>query len=182
MQFEFGGPTNGIFQSGFVVKNLEETMEQFTRRLRVGPWTTMRGVRPQGQTYRGAPATAALDVAFAFGGHMLYELIQPADDEPSVYQEAIKARGYGFHHFGYATTSFDDDAAALNDQGYEAVSTAEVPGLRLAYFDTSDILPGLTELIESNDALDVSFTEIWRASIGERGEAAPPPPAPPSDS
>jgi hypothetical protein len=181
MQFDFGGPTNGIFQSGFIVEDLDASMEQFSQRLRVGPWTTMRGVGPQGQTYRGAPATAKLDVAFAFGGHMLYELIHPADDEPSIYQEAIKANGYGFHHFGYATTSFDEDVAALQEEGYEVVSTAEVPGLRLAHFDTRDILPGLTELIEASDSVNSSFTGIWRASIGH-GEPESAPPAPPSDS
>lgn len=182
MQFDFGGPTNGVFQSGFVVEDLDASMEQFSERLKIGPWTTMREVGPQSQTYRGAPATATISVAFAFGGHMLYELIQPLDDEPSVYQEAIKAHGYGFHHFGHATTRFDEDAAALNEQGYQAIATAEGPGLRLAYFDTSDILPGLTELIEANESANSAFTGIWRASIGEGGEAAPPPPAPRSAS
>ncbi len=181
MQFDFGGPTNGVFQAGFVVEDLDASMAQFSKRLGIGPCTTMLGVSPQGQMYRGAPASAKLNVAFAFGGHMLYELIQSADGNPSVYQESIQERGYGFHHFGYATTSFDEDQAALNEQGYEAIATAEAPGLRLAYFDTRDILPGLTELIEANHSVNSSFTGIWLASMGASEQAAPPP-APPTDS
>jgi hypothetical protein len=180
MQFDFGAPTDGIFQTGFVVEDLDASIEQFSTRLSVGPWTTMRNVSPEGSLYQGEPARAALHVGFAFAGHMLYELIQPADDHPSVYQDVIKERGYGFHHFGYATTTYDDDVAAMRAQGYEIAAGIEIPDLRLAYFDTRDVLPCMTELIEANDAVNASFTGIWKASLGASGDAAPAPPAPPS--
>jgi hypothetical protein len=180
MQFDFGAPTDGIFQTGFIVEDLDTAIEQFSARLRVGPWTTMRDVSPQGSFYRGEPAQATLHVGFGFAGHMLYELIQPADDHPSVYREVIQERGYGFHHFGYATTTFDDDVATMRAQGYEMAAGIEIPDLRLAYFDTRDVLPGMTELIEANEAVNASFTGIWKASLGAADGAAPPPPAPPS--
>jgi hypothetical protein len=178
--FDFGQPTDGIFQTAFVVEDLDAAIEQFSGRLGVGPFTTMRSVGTQGQLYRGEPSQAALHVGFGFCGHMVYELIQPADDFPSVYREVIDERGYGFHHFGYATPAFDDGVATMRAQGYEIASSAEAPGVRLATFDTRDILPGMVELIEATEAVNDSFTAIWRASIGEGGVPAPPPPAPPS--
>lgn len=180
MLFDFGQPTDGIFQTAFVVEDLDAAIEQFSARLGVGPWTTMRAVGPQGAYYRGEPAKATVHVGFGFAGHMLYELIQPADDLPSVYREVIEQRGYGFHHFGYATPTFDEAVAAMRAQGYEIVASLQIPNLRLAYFDTRDILPGMTELVEANEAVNASFTAMWKASIGAGGEPAPPPPAPPS--
>jgi len=109
---------------------------------------------------------------------MLYELIQPADDLPSVYREVIDERGYGFHHFGYATPVFDEAVATMRAQGDEANGSIEVPGVRLAYFDTRDALPGMIELIEASEEVNASFTAIWKASIG-KGDT-PAPPAPPS--
>jgi hypothetical protein len=111
---------------------------------------------------------------------MLYELIQPADDLPSVYREVIEQRGYGFHHFGYATPAFDEAVANMHAHGYETVASLKIPDLRLAYFDTRDVLPGMIELIEANEAVNASFTAMWKASIGSGDAPAPPPPAPPS--
>jgi hypothetical protein len=180
MLFDFGQPTDGIFQTAFVVEDLDAAIEQFSARLRVGPWTTMRAVGPHGSFYRGEPAKAAVHVGFAFGGHMLYELIQPADDLPSVYREVIEQRGYGFHHFGYATPAFDEAVADMHAHGYETVASLKIPDLRLAYFDTRDVLPGMIELIEANESVNASFTAMWKASIGSGDAPAPPPPAPPS--
>ena len=71
MQFDFGQPTDGIFQTAFVVEDLDAAIEQFSARLRVGPWTTVRDVGPQGARYRGEPAQATLHVGFGFAGHMV---------------------------------------------------------------------------------------------------------------
>jgi hypothetical protein len=83
---------------------------------------------------------------------MTYELVQLADDAPSVYRDVVDDRGYGFHHFGYGTPDFDKAVAAMHAEGYQAVSSLETPELRLAIFDTRDVLPGMTELIEVKEA------------------------------
>ena len=119
-------------------------------------------------------------VAFGFSGHLVYELIQQVNDVPSPYREVIDDRGYGFHHFGYATPAFDEAVAGMNVAGFENVGSLEIPDLRLAYFDTRDVLPGMVELIEANESVNATFTAMWKASIGERGEPAPAPTAPPS--
>ena len=65
-------------------------------------------------------------VGFGFAGHMLYELIQPADDLPSVFREVVEQRGYGFHHFGYATPAYDEAVANMHAHGYETVASLKV--------------------------------------------------------
>jgi len=166
MLFDFGQPTNGIIQMAFVVEDLDPAMTQFTDRLGVGPWTVLRNFAGSEARYHGEPTEARAHVALGFGGHMQYELIQPADDLPSVHRDVISERGYGFHHFGYATTSFDDTVRAMNATGYATAFSATVePGSRVAYFDTRDVLPGMTELMEAGDALNAAFTRMYQASI-----------------
>ncbi len=152
MTLDRGRPTVGIFQIAFVVEDLDLAIEQFSTRFQVGPWRTFRDVGPEGALYRGEPARARLGVAFGFAGHMTYELVQPVDDAPSVYRDVIDDRGFGFHHFGYGTKDFDDAVAAMHVDGYQAVGSLELPDLRLAIFDTRDVMPGMTELIEVSDA------------------------------
>jgi Glyoxalase/Bleomycin resistance protein/Dioxygenase superfamily len=179
MNFDFGQPTDGIFQTGFVVEDIDVAMQQFTERLGIGPWAVMRNISTEGTFYRGRPSEAVLNVAFGFSGHMAYELIQAVNDAPSAFRDVIESRGYGFHHFGRATTSFDADVEAMTAQGFDLVTSADFPGLRLAMFDTRDVLPGMSELIEANDSVDATFTGIWKASLGEREATAPAFPTPP---
>ena len=180
MLFDFGQPTDGIFQSGFIVEDIDIAIEHFAARLNIGPWTTIRDVGPHGATYRGESAQAIVHVAFGFSGHLVYELIQQVNDVPSLYREVIDDRGYGFHHLGCATPAFDQAVTAMGAAGFENVGGLEIPDLRLAYFDTSDVLPGMVQLIEASESVNASFTAMWKASIGERGEPAPAPTAPPS--
>jgi hypothetical protein len=106
----------------------------------------------------------------AFAGHMLVELIQPNDDKPSVYREAIDTRGYGFHHFGVGTLDYDVELARHLDQGHELAFQAWVPtGGRVGYVDTTAELPGYLELIEMDEATDTAFTRFYAASLGWDG-------------
>jgi len=93
MLFDFGQPTDGIFQSGFIVEDIDVAIEQFSARLKIGPWTTIRDVGPHGATYRGEPAQAIVHVAFGFSGHLVYELIQQVNDVPSPYPRCDRRSG-----------------------------------------------------------------------------------------
>jgi hypothetical protein len=155
MLSDWGRPTNGIFQTAFVVEDLDLAIEQFSARLDVGPWTILRDVGPEGAVYRDEPAQATLHVAFGFSGQMrmTYELVQPADDAPSVYRDVVNDRGYGFHHFGYGTPTFDTAVATMHTEGYQTIGSLDTPEIRLAIFDTRDVVPGLIELIEVKDTV-----------------------------
>lgn len=169
MLFDFGQPTTGVIQIAFTVPDLDQAMAEYADRLAIGPWTVLRdfaGGRPR---YHGQPTPARAHIALGFGGHMQYELIQPADDHPSVHRDVIRDRGHGFHHFGVATPDFDASVSAMVARGYQTVFTDEVaPGARVAYFDTRDVLPGMTELLEAGPALNATFTGMFQQSVAHR--------------
>ena len=107
---------------------------------------------------------------------MQYELIEPADDLPSVHRDVVAERGYGFHHFGRATTSFDADVAAMTATGYPVAFSASVgPQGRVAYFDTRDVLPGMTELLEAGPSLNSTFTSMYLRAAAETAGVQPRP-------
>ncbi len=148
MLSDWGRPTEGIFQTAFVVEDLDAAIQHFSSRLYVGPWTILRDVDPRGAVYRGLPALATLHVAFGFGGHMTYELVQPVDDAPSVYRDVIEDRGYGFHHFGYGhRTSITQSRRCTLTVTRQSVASRRLTFvLRFSIPETT--LPGMTELIE----------------------------------
>ena len=50
-----------------------------------------------------------------FAGRMQIELLQPLDEEPSVYKELLDRSGPGFHHLGVASEDIDADVASIED-------------------------------------------------------------------
>ncbi len=172
--FGFGQPTNSIIQYAYVVPDIHIAMQEWSNTLGLGPWYIAEdfGVGADSM-YRGEPAKALLDVALSFSGHIQVELIQMKDDNPSVFKETVSAQGgFGFHHYGRATTNFDDDHASYLSQGYEVLFTDRAPpnGNRIAYFDKRDGLPGMIELMEADAGLDELFTKIYESSIGWDGD------------
>lgn len=59
-----------------------------TGELGVGPWFVNERIGDEGSIYRGEPGKADFALALAFSGHMMAELIQSLDDEPSNYKDA----------------------------------------------------------------------------------------------
>ncbi|WCP14870.1 hypothetical protein sphantq_03320 [Sphingobium sp. AntQ-1] len=162
----FGQPDDGIIQMAYTVPDLDAAMQSFTADLRVGPWFVFRQLSGPNPLYRGVQSHARNDIALGFAGHMQIELIQPLDDQPSVYKETIAVKGHGFHHFGVATRTFDRACAAHSAKGYDLAFTDAVEGVgRIAYFDTRGVLPGMLELIEASSELEALFGMIHAASV-----------------
>ena len=120
-----------------------------------------------GQTYRGEESTADITIGMGFAGHMLIELIQPLDNNPSVYRETIALRGYGFHHFGIACADVDADSLAYQRRGYHEAFRAAVPtGGEVVYLDNgSGPQWGFLELLPVTPGMDETFTRFWKASL-----------------
>src|SRR5208282_5664144 len=112
----FGQPDDGIIQSAYVVKDIRESINHWVRDLKVGPWFLIEHFQGEDAKYRGGPSNADSALAMSFAGHMMIELIQQYNDAPSVYRETIDKRGYGFHHWGVATSNFDRDVERYRAQ------------------------------------------------------------------
>jgi len=160
----FGQPDVGIIQMAYVVPDLRAAIAHWTGTLRVGPWFVLEHFTGDDPVYRGQPSKAQVALAMSFSGHMNLELIQPKNEAPSVYREMIERRGYGFHHWGVATWSFDAAVAQYESAGYALAFRAAVPsGGRVGYMDTTRVLPGYTELIELGGAFEEVFGRFHRA-------------------
>jgi Glyoxalase/Bleomycin resistance protein/Dioxygenase superfamily len=175
----FGQPRGGIFQIAYIVADLDSALEQWTRRLRVGPFFVFPGFTLDQLEYRGQPSRLDITLACGYTGSICIELIEQHDDAPSVYRDVATTTGFGFHHCGIITASFDADLARLRDTGAALAmhGVAPGPGARVAYLDTRGALPGMTELIEQTPGVDALFTHMKNAAVDWDGrDAVRPPP------
>ena len=162
----YGQPMEGIAQTAFVVEDLQASVQRFIADMKAGPFFVLDNFLVPGQTYRGEESKADITIAMGFAGHMLIELIQPLDDHPSVYQETIKARGFGFHHFGIACADVDASSADYQSRGYHEAFRATVPtGGEVVYLDNGTGAQwGFLELLPVTPGMDETFTRFWKAS------------------
>jgi hypothetical protein len=167
----FGQPDDGVVQMAYVVADIRATINHWVQQLKVGPWFLLEHFTGDNPQYRGRESKADVALAMSFAGHMNVELIQPNNDAPSVYREWIERHGYGFHHWGKATWQFDQEVASYRAAGHELAFLAHVPtGGRVAYMDTTALLPGYVELIELGGGFEPAFSKFYRASIGWDGQ------------
>lgn len=168
----FGQKVGQIIQMAYVVEDMEAAIDWWIRDTRTGPWFLLESFVGDDHVYRGEKSRADVRIAMAFAGHMQIELIQPKDDNPSVYRDTVLARGYGFHHVGIGVEDVDAEIVAYQARGYALAFRATVPtGGAVAYLDGGPAHPGFIELIPITPLMDKAFTGFWQASIDWNGEA-----------
>ena len=162
----FGQKLGQVIQMAYVVKDIRASIAWWVNEAHAGPFFLLDHFLGPDQVYRGAPSTADVAIAMGFAGHMQIELIQPLDDNPSVYRDIIQRRGYGFHHVGVACADPDAEVGAYQARGYEPAFRAAVPtGGAVIYLDNGINDPGMVELIPVTPGMDETFTRFWAASL-----------------
>lgn len=170
-EFGFGQKIGEIVQIAYVVENMEEAIAWWVENTGAGPFFLLESFTGDDQVYRGGPAKADVRIAMGYSGHTQIELIQPKDSHPSVYKETIDARGYGFHHLGYASADVEADIETYRARGFELAFYAPVPtGGAVAYMDGGASQPGFVELIPATSGMDAGFTRFWEASLNWDGK------------
>jgi hypothetical protein len=166
LDLSFGQPLGGIMQMAYTVPDIEAAIEQWVKKLNVGPWFLLERFTGEHPTYRGEPSTASVAIAMSFAGHMNIELIQPNDANPSVYKESIDTLGYGFHHWGVASNDVEADVVRYAGLDMPEAFRAGVPtGGDVVYVDTRGVLPGFIELIPTNPFMEQAFGAFRRAAV-----------------
>ena len=161
-----GQPYGSVTQVAYVVEDIEASIRTYVDRMGIGPWFLASRFNPAKAVYRGTPNVPLFSLAVAYSGTTMLELIQQHDDTPSVFNEKPKASRYGFHHWGIAVENFDAEVERYRHDGYEIAFSDTAPmGMRVAYMDTSKVLPGMVELIEGNAAFDGAFAPAYKASL-----------------
>jgi hypothetical protein len=169
-QLNFGQPHPGVFQMAYVVEDIDASMRRWIEYLNVGPWFLLESFTGERPTYRGEPSEAEVALSMAFAGHMLVELIQLKDEQPSVWREGVERLGYGFHHFGVGTRDYDAEIARHASDGHELAFECAVPtGGRVGYVDTTGKLPGYLEVIEMDAPTEATFTRFYATSLAWDG-------------
>jgi hypothetical protein len=167
-KFSFGPRDNGIIQIAYSVADVEEGMREYTELLHIGPWFLIGPFVPPKGRYRGAPTKAHFSLALAYTGELMVELIAQHDNEPSVFQETLKARGsHGFHHWAVGARDFEKTAAHYRSRGYQEAFSDTAPeplGCRVIYFDTGRDLPGMLEVIEINTPTEEVYRKMYQAA------------------
>jgi hypothetical protein len=165
MEFPFGQPTDAVIQVAYTVPDLAAGMRWWTGELGVGPWFVNERIGGAGSTYRGEPGRAEFTLALAFSGHMMVELVQTLDDEPSIYQDAHERRGYGFHHVAKAVPNVREEVERREASGASVHFHDRAPGGEVFFLDTGEDAPGMIELVQDNEITRGIFTSVWRASV-----------------
>lgn len=146
-------PLRGVAQVAFVVKDVEQTVKNFTNKFGCGPWHFYTYGDPlvKRMTRHGKPSTYKMKVALGYIGEMRIELIEPLEGD-TVYNEFVEKHGYGIHHLGVLTDNMQQSLAEAADAGLEMTMDGAGFGPdddgHYAYLETEDLIGTTIELIE----------------------------------
>jgi methylmalonyl-CoA/ethylmalonyl-CoA epimerase len=144
---------NGITQVAIIVKDLEQTVENYWRTFGIGPWHFYTYARPlvREMSYHGQPADYKMRIALSYFGPMRVELIEVKEGD-SVYADFIREHGYGVHHFGLLVDDMQAALEAARSAGLEMTMDGSGFGAdgdgHYAYLDTEDDFGVTLEFIQ----------------------------------
>jgi methylmalonyl-CoA/ethylmalonyl-CoA epimerase len=144
-------------QIGIVVRDLEATVRRYEDDYGIGPWELARFDLGDEHDYReyGQPARRSNRVAFATVGHVMWELIEPLDED-GLYARFLAEKGEGVHHIAVATPSFERTITHA-DRKNDLILSCEVGGTQAAFLPTERdlgvILEVFSDLPESKQSL-----------------------------
>lgn len=117
----------GIRQLGYVVADLDVSLEDWRRHKGIGPWTIMRNVCLNA-VYRDVPSRPLIDIALAYRDDVQIELIQQRNDAPSPYRARIEAQRYGLHHVAFLCADIGGAVRRAEGLGWQVVCDIRMPG------------------------------------------------------
>ena len=158
-----------LIQICFTVPDLDRGVRDFARTAKAGPWfrvVPLAAAQDQ-TTHRGIPAPLGADIALAYAGNTMYELVAPRAGSVSIFAEWVSRFGVGLHHFGFGTADFDGSLVEMKRSGKEPVMTS-VTGrnARVAMFESDGPMDALHELIEIRPESADFYTRLKRAAQG----------------
>ena len=165
-------PLGPIRQNGYVVRDIESTIDHWMERMGVGPWFLIERVELDWFRHRGADSAPALSIALANSGDLQIELIQQHDESPSLYREFLDAGLEGLQHVAYWSTEYPSLYDDLVARGYRVGHEGQIGGEdgRFAYFDT-DAHPGtVVEISDVSGSKGRFFDAVRNAAASWNGD------------
>ncbi|OHV30775.1 MULTISPECIES: VOC family protein [Pseudofrankia] len=153
-----------VRQIGYIVRDLDKALASWLE-LGVGPWYVLRGQTESG-TYRGAPCTVTVSIAFGNSGDLQVELICPEDDTPSIYREFLDAGQEGFHQLAWWTDDFPATMRSVEAAGWPVVWSGDGGGAaRYAYVEPPSGPATIVEIMEATAATEGIATLVRQAAV-----------------
>ena len=134
----------GVKQLGYYVESIEETAQLLADRFGAGPFFDLGVATPAKLELRGKECGSLTRCALGHFNNVQIELIEAANDEPSVYTEMGR---YGLHHACIWADDAEKVAKEFVDAGFEiAMEMVSGQGLHVIYIDTVEALGIYTEV------------------------------------
>lgn len=153
-----------IMQNSWVVADIHAAMAAWTSTTGIGPFFLVEGVSIENQMHRGKPTDLEVTFALAQAGDIQIELVCQHNDAPSAYRDTVSAGASAFHHMALYCDDYDADFAAYSGIGAALAFSGSFGGKRFCYFDTSDTIGYMMELIEASEAQQEFFSRIKAAA------------------
>jgi len=143
-----------VFQTAYVVEDLDAALRHWTRTMGVGPFWVFDHVQFSELHYRGEPTNADTTAAMGYWGDLQIELVVQHNQAPSIYKEFLD-RGYrGMQHLAVMTDDVDAHLQRLEPLGIMPTQHGKVKdGIHFAYVGTDFHPGGMIELVEATDAI-----------------------------
>ena len=157
----------------WVVPDLHQSIEHWTRQAGVGPFFYFDNVTYENAMYRGKPwKPVKFHAAIAQAGEMQIELVSQLEDGPSMFRELVPAGQSGLHHMSTYTDNFDADLEHYRKAGADIVFSGLMKGAPVCWLDTAATLGFMTELITVNPAKELIFAKFKEAAANWDGVEA----------
>lgn len=138
-----------IYQTGYVVNDLEAAVERWRRTTGLDGFQYIRRVQVEDGLYRGQKTAIDFSVAVVQTATLNIEFIQQHDEVPSCYRDLFPKGREGLHHVAIRSHDYDRDLAAYRAKGFASAFWGTYQGTRFNYIDTSSMLGIMVELVEA---------------------------------
>lgn len=156
-----------VRQMGYVVRDIESAMHNWTTALHIGPFYYLEQVPGIDVRYHGAAGSPRLSLALAYSGDLQIELIQQHDQTATSYLSFLAAGHEGLHHIGFFTEHYDLDLQRAAEAGLQVEQSAVLGDKegKSTYFSSNGQGEPRLRLLAVNAAIQ----EMYRMAHAEAG-------------
>ncbi|MFC2070501.1 VOC family protein [Chloroflexota bacterium] len=138
---------SSLCQIGIVVKNINETIDYYTKAFGFGPYE-IKYVDYTDATYYGETAGYRGKRAFFHLGNIEMELIELVDGK-TIHEDFLEEHGEGIHHIGFKVNNLAESRKNAENAGFKITQDfMRSDGTGFAYLDTDKTGGVVFELIK----------------------------------
>lgn len=157
-------------QIGYVVRDIEKAMRQFSDVCMIGPWFYSEQAKFDSMTYNGNDCSdLRMSMAFANSGDMQIELIQQRCDTPSMYLEFLAGGREGVQHWSSWPENYHEVYRRALEHGLTVWQEGMHPRGPFAYFRTNGVDGTVVEISELTPGRRSFFDRVRAAAASWDG-------------